>query len=74
MISLLRSPLSRQQALLIGWLGIRGVGAFYYLLFAIEQGPPAAISQIIPLVLATIVASVFLHGISATVLTDRYMK
>ena len=74
MIALLRSPLSRQQALLIGWLGIRGVGAFYYLLFAIEQGPPAAISQTIPLVLATIVASVFLHGISATVLTDRYMK
>lgn len=74
MISLLRSPLSRQQTMLIGWLGIRGVGAFYYLLFAIEQGPPAAISQIIPLVLATIVASVFLHGTSATVLMDRYMK
>jgi NhaP-type Na+/H+ or K+/H+ antiporter len=73
-ISLLRSSLSRQQRLLIAWLGIRGVGAFYYLLFAIEQSPPAAIRQIIPLVLATIVASVFLHGTSATVLMDRYMK
>jgi|SRR5580698_782739 len=73
-ISLLRSSLSRQQTLLIGWLGIRGVGAFYYLLFAIEQGPRDAIGPIIPLILATIVGSVFLHGISATVLMNRYVE
>lgn len=73
-ISLLQSSLSRQQTLLIGWLGIRGVGAFYYLLFAIEQGPRGAIDPIIALVLATIVGSVFLHGISATVLMNRYVE
>jgi sodium/hydrogen antiporter len=73
-ISLLHSSLSRQQTLLIGWLGIRGVGAFYYLLFAIEQGPRDAINPVIPLILATIVGSVFLHGISATVLMNRYVE
>ena len=28
----------RDQKLLIGWFGIRGIGSIYYLLYAIGQG------------------------------------
>ncbi|MDR5883939.1 cation:proton antiporter [Caballeronia sp. LZ032] len=71
-ISLAGSCMDRPQRLLAGWLGIRGVGAFYYLLFALEQAGGEHVRPIAPIVLATIVLSVVLHGSSATSLLHRY--
>ncbi|HEY3598101.1 MAG TPA: cation:proton antiporter [Paraburkholderia sp.] len=62
------------QRLLAGWLGIRGVGAFYYLLFGIEQLQRVVEDAALAVVIATIVGSVFLHGVSATLLLDRYLR
>ncbi|RFU45638.1 sodium:proton antiporter [Paraburkholderia sp. DHOC27] len=72
LISLLGSGLNLHQRLLSGWLGIRGVGAFYYLLYGLEQVKAPLLTPIIPIVLATIVLSVVLHGASATALLHRY--
>lgn len=72
MISLLGSGLDLHQRLLSGWLGIRGVGAFYYLLYGLEQVRTPVLAPIIPIVLATIVLSVVLHGGTATALLHRY--
>jgi sodium/hydrogen antiporter len=74
MISLIGSGLNLQQRLLSGWLGIRGVGAFYYLLYGLEQVRAPLLSPIIPIVLATIVLSVVLHGGTATALLHRYFR
>lgn len=71
-ISLLGSGLDLHQRLLSGWLGIRGVGAFYYLLYGLEQVRVPVLAPIIPIVLATIVLSVVLHGGTATALLHRY--
>jgi len=73
-IALLGSSLSLHQRLLVGWLGIRGVGTFYYLLFGIERAPDHMLDPIAAIVLAAIVGSVFLHGATATTLLDRYFK
>jgi sodium/hydrogen antiporter len=62
------------QRLLAGWLGIRGVGAFYYLLFAIERLQRVAQDAALAVVMAAIVGSVLLHGISATLLLERYLR
>jgi sodium/hydrogen antiporter len=74
MVSLIGSPLNLHQRLLSGWLGIRGVGAFYYLLFGLEQVGAPILGPIIPIVLATIVLSVVLHGGTATTLLHRYFR
>jgi NhaP-type Na+/H+ or K+/H+ antiporter len=73
-VSLAGSSLDWRQRSLTGWLGIRGVGSFYYLLLAIENGPTELMRPLIPLVLSTIVASVFLHGITASPLLKRYLS
>lgn len=73
MLSLAGSPASATQRRLIGWFGIRGIGSFYYLLFAIEQAPDAA-RPLAPAVLGMIALSVIVHGVSATPLMSRYHR
>ncbi|WP_186164503.1 cation:proton antiporter [Burkholderia gladioli] len=72
-ISLAGSPTSPTQRRLVGWFGIRGIGSFYYLLFALEYAPAAA-RPLAPVVLAIIALSVVAHGISATPLMNRYHR
>lgn len=72
MLALAGSTLDRRQRWLASWLGIRGVGTFYYLLLAVEQAPPAVSRALAPLLLSAIVASVLVHGISASPLMGWY--
>lgn len=65
--------LERRQRALVMWFGIRGVGSIYYLAFALGHGVPAALGrEITGVVVATVVTSVVVHGISATPLMNRY--
>jgi NhaP-type Na+/H+ or K+/H+ antiporter len=63
----------RDQRLLIGWFGIRGIGSIYYLLYAIGQGLPAPLTQLmLSIVLTAVAASIVVHGISVTPLMKLY--
>jgi NhaP-type Na+/H+ or K+/H+ antiporter len=74
-LSLPRGPLERRQRALVMWFGIRGVGSIYYLAFALGHGVPAALgAEITSVVIATVVVSVVVHGVSATPLMDRYQQ
>lgn len=73
-LSLLGSSTDTSQRLLAGWLGIRGVGTFFYLTFALEHTDAATMAPVVPIMLSVIVASVFLHGASATPLLNRYFR
>jgi NhaP-type Na+/H+ or K+/H+ antiporter len=65
--------LSRPQIGLLAWFGIRGIGSLYYLLFALRQGLPTAVAEVlIGLTLWTIAASIVAHGLSAQPLMQRY--
>jgi NhaP-type Na+/H+ or K+/H+ antiporter len=73
-LSLIGSSMDRHQRFLSGWLGLRGVGAFYYLLFSLEQPGHDRVGPLLPIILATIVLSVFVQGASATPLLNRYLS
>ncbi|MEH2181412.1 cation:proton antiporter [Nostoc sp.] len=60
---------------LFGWFGIRGVGSLYYLAYAFGHGLKGeAAEQIAWITYTTIVASVIVHGISATPLMKWYER
>jgi NhaP-type Na+/H+ or K+/H+ antiporter len=48
-----------------GWFGVRGIGSLYYLMYAIENGLPEALSlQLIQMTLIVVTLSILLHGTS----------
>jgi NhaP-type Na+/H+ or K+/H+ antiporter len=74
-LTLLRSALTPTQRRLAAWFGIRGVGSAYYLAYAISHGATGSeTSTVADAVLATIVASVLLHGTSATPVMRLYRR
>jgi NhaP-type Na+/H+ or K+/H+ antiporter len=73
-LSLLGSQASHAQRRLMSWFGIRGIGSFYYLAYALEHGPAATILPLLPLALAVVTGSVVVHGVSATPLMNWYHR
>jgi NhaP-type Na+/H+ or K+/H+ antiporter len=71
-LSLAGAAVKRRERRLIGWLGLRGAGSLFYVMFALERAPKAGLERLIPLVLSVIAASVVLHGLSATPLMQRH--
>jgi NhaP-type Na+/H+ or K+/H+ antiporter len=56
-------PLHKQA--LVGWLGIRGIGSVYYLMFALNHGVSGGIAQqFVTLTLGVVTASILVHGIT----------
>jgi NhaP-type Na+/H+ or K+/H+ antiporter len=75
LLGLIGAPIMRDQRVLIAWFGIRGVGSIYYLMYAINHGLPQALAeQLIAITMATVTASIVLHGISVTPLMDVYAR
>lgn len=74
MLALAGSATDRRQRWLAGWLGIRGVGTFYYLLLAMEQAPREVTQLLAPVLLAAIAGSVLAHGVSASPLLNWYYR
>ena len=65
--------LAVDQRFMVGWFGIRGIGSVFYLLFAIESGINGALAQeLVTLTLATVAASILVHGLSARPLMRWY--
>jgi NhaP-type Na+/H+ or K+/H+ antiporter len=70
-----RSRLERNQRLMMAWFGMRGIGSLYYLAFAITHGASGPqLDAVADAVLVTIVASVLLHGTSATPAMRLYRR
>ncbi|OXI15644.1 cation:proton antiporter [Burkholderia sp. AU15512] len=74
LVTLTGSRATHAQRRLMAWFGIRGIGSFYYLLFALEHGPAAAVRPLAAPVLAVVSASVIAHGITATPLMNWYHR
>ncbi|WP_322025143.1 cation:proton antiporter [Burkholderia sp. BCC1977] len=74
LLSLAGSRATHPQQRLMAWFGIRGIGSFYYLAFALEHGPVDAVRPLVAPVLAVVAASVIAHGVSATPLMRRYHR
>ncbi|SIO69511.1 sodium/proton antiporter, CPA1 family [Burkholderia sp. GAS332] len=73
-LSLVGSNATPTQRRLMSWFGIRGIGSFYYLAYALELGAAADVTPLVPLALAVVAASVVIHGVSATPLMTWYHR
>ncbi len=72
---LLGAGVSPTRRRLLSWFGIRGIGSVYYLAFAIEHGiSRGAAEQLTSLMLAVVVTSIVVHGVSVTPLMRRYQS
>ncbi|MCX2887705.1 sodium:proton antiporter [Pseudomonas sp. LB-090624] len=68
-----RGALDVRQRGLLGWFGIRGIGSFYYLFYALNHGLlPANAAQTTNLVLSVVALSILLHGLTVQPLLARY--
>lgn len=75
LLGLIGSRATGVQRGLICWFGIRGIGSLYYLTYALQHGVSGEVAQrLTGLTLATIAASVALHGLSVTPLMNFYGK
>ena len=58
-----------------GWFGVRGIGPLYYLMYAIENGLPEALSlQLIQMTLIVVTLSILLHGTSVKPLMGLFWR
>ncbi len=74
-LSMLGQPSSSMRPWLFGWFGVRGVGSFYYLFYALGKGLKSEVGeQIAWITLITVVLSILLHGITATPLMNWYNR
>jgi len=63
------------QRWLVAWFGIRGIGSFYYLMFALQfHWQDDLKRRFVPLVLTVVAVSVLVHGITATPLMEAYYR
>ena len=74
-LGLVRAPTTRTQGRYIAWFGIRGIGAIYYLTYAIEHGLSEGDAERLTAIVLTVVAiSIVVHGLTVTPLMARYER
>ncbi|MBK5549142.1 MULTISPECIES: cation:proton antiporter [unclassified Pseudomonas] len=65
--------LDGRQRSLIGWFGIRGIGSFYYLFYALNHDlTPSVATLCTDLTLSVVALSILIHGISTQPMLARY--
>jgi NhaP-type Na+/H+ or K+/H+ antiporter len=70
-VALWRTPTKRDERRAIEFFGIRGIGSIYYLAYATGHAPFADADQLWATTTATIVLSIFVHGVTATPVMRR---
>jgi NhaP-type Na+/H+ or K+/H+ antiporter len=65
-ISLIGVPLPNTARLLIACFGVRGIGTFYYLAYALDRATFTDEGRLGAIAAFTVLASVVLHGVSST--------
>lgn len=73
-IALFHTDLSRFEKFVLSFYGIRGVGSIYYLMFALSVTQFDDAQKLTQLTAVTIIASVFIHGISAATIQKKLDK
>lgn len=72
-LSLLNTPISTEQRLFIGWFGPRGLASIVFMMIVIPYQLSAG-QQINATIIATILLSVVLHGLSANPWVARFKQ
>lgn len=60
---------------LVGWFGVRGIGSFYYLMYAIQHGLQEELAiELIHLTLIVVTLSILVHGISVKPTMHKFWR
>jgi NhaP-type Na+/H+ or K+/H+ antiporter len=74
-VALLSTGLGRWTVAYLGWFGPRGLASILLALILLVEYPGVAAGRTVFTVVAvTVLASIFLHGVTAAPLTDRYAE
>jgi sodium/hydrogen antiporter len=77
-VGLAGSPSAPVRAGLLGWFGIRGIGSFYYAIYAVHVGSDqilhAEAEMLVSCVFTVIAVSIVAHGVSAAPLMSWYQR
>jgi NhaP-type Na+/H+ or K+/H+ antiporter len=75
LLSLVRTSLPPGERAFVAWFGVRGIGSLYYVAFAIAEGGLARndASTLFWTVAICIVASIVVHGVTASPLSRRWL-
>jgi len=65
-VSLWGTQLHFKEKLAIGFFGIKGIGSFYYLAFALAQTTFQGTGKLWALTAFTVLLSIIVHGLTAT--------
>ena len=71
-LSLAGNKLTMKTKLFVGWFGPRGIASVLYLLLVARELGVEGYEQILSVIVLTVLLSVFLHGVSAVPLSQRY--
>ncbi len=70
-IGLLWAPHSRRERAIVSFFGIRGIGSFYYLAWALNHGPFDDWARLWAITGFVVLGSILIHGATATPLMRR---
>lgn len=73
-IALSKTDLNPFEKLVLSFYGIRGVGSIYYLMYALSKTEFEDAQKLTHITAATIILSVFIHGISAAAIQKKLDK
>lgn len=73
-VSLLGSRLGRDDVVLLGWLGPRGLASIVFGLIAYEELPADQGGAVVVVITTTVLLSVVAHGLSAGPLASAYVR
>jgi len=71
-VSLIGSHARRPTVAFVGWFGPRGLASMVFVVIVTSEHAVHSATQITLIAATTVLASVFLHGLSAAPLADRY--
>lgn len=66
LVGLIGLPAERSEKMTLAFFGIRGVGSFYYLAYAINAGGFGSGERLWAIVSLVVLLSILLHGLSVT--------
>lgn len=74
LIAMIGAPQPWREKILLAFLGIRGVGSVYYLAYGINHGEFGNSERLWAVVGFVILASILIHGVTATPLLERLTR
>jgi NhaP-type Na+/H+ or K+/H+ antiporter len=74
LLSLIGAPQPFREKVLLAFLGIRGVGSIYYVAYGLNHGEFGDSERLWALVGFIVLASIIIHGVTATPLLERLAK